>query len=841
MLIHRLEKQFFPFVEKPARYIGGEMGTRKKDPAGLVTIVHAYPDMYEVGMSYTGGQILYHVLNSRTDTVCERVYAPAPDAADLLKQNGIPLFSLETHRALSEFDMVGFTLSYEMVFTNVLSMLDLAGIPLLSKDRTDGDPIIAAGGPICYNPEPISDFFDFIFIGEAEEAFPALIECLKANRELPRQERLYRLAQLPSIYVPLLYDQETRKPLREGVPEKITASHVSELKPEYYPDVPLMPLIETTHDRVAVEIMRGCPQGCRFCQAGKIYKPVRSRSISDIKTQVLANLEATGYDEVGLLSLSSTDYPEIEKLTTTLAMELSRQKISLSFPSLRPASFTAKIADAAKMTHKSGLTFAPEVGTERMRQVVNKNIHEEDLYNACRIAFDKGWQLIKLYFMIGLPTETDEDLFGIADMIDRVVRIGKEFKGQHHFNVTISPFSPKAHTPFQWDELCSPEDIRRKQNILKDKIRWREVALKFRNPQLSYLEGLIGRGDRRMGEVILAAYKRGARFDGWTEYFNSDNWWDAFRDTGIEPNEYARARSFSEALPWDHIDRGQSKDRLQKERSMTSTRAVEPIKPVEERIETPPPTNDSDMFGRRKKRVAATNNPLSPTMGKIRLKWGKTGLVRFLSHLENNRILQRAIRRAGIPVAYSQGFHPHQKLSFGPPLPHSYSSDGEYVDISIDGICTKEHFDRLNMTFPEGFFVGDYKLIYSKAPAISALLNRAVYSVAGDFGETRLLEEKISELLATDSIITSRGTKDGGKDVEIRPAIYILSLNESGTQPVIDMELGLGEGGYAKPNEVLRALGLFEENQISSFHFHRKALQYRDENGIYLDPLSAII
>ncbi|MCK5125578.1 MAG: TIGR03960 family B12-binding radical SAM protein [candidate division Zixibacteria bacterium] len=841
MLLDTLEKKFFPFIEKPGRYIGCEPGSYRKNTEDLTTIALAYPDMYEVGMSYTGGQILYHIFNSRSDTVCERVYTPAPDAIKLMKREQIPLFSLESHRSIKEFDVLGFTLSYEMIYTNVLGMLEMAGIPLLSKNRDRSDPLIIAGGPICFNPEPIADFFDAIFIGEVEETIPDIIAEIRAGKKLPREERLRRLADIPSLYVPSLYDPETRKPLVEGIPDKITPCHVSEMRPEYYPEKPVVPLIESTHDRVTAEIMRGCPQGCRFCQAGKIYKPVRVRSVNEIKTQVLKNLETTGYDEVGLLSLSSTDYPHIEKLILSMTTELEKMKVSLSFPSLRPANFTAKIADAAKLTRKSGLTFAPEVGTERMRQVVRKNITEEDLLNACRIAFDKGWQLVKLYFMIGLPTETKEDLDGIVDLIYKVLQIGREKKGQRKLNVSISPFSPKAHTPFQWDEICTPDVIREKQDYLRSKIKAREVSLKFRNPRLSYLEGVIGRGDRKIGKVILNAYKNGAMFDGWTEYFDIRKWDDAFSEAGIDMADYAGAISFSKALPWDHIDRGQSKEHLQNERSQTAVKAVTSIKPTASQKTDSPNDSQEDMYGRRKKRVAITDNSLSPTRGKLRLKWGKHGLARFLSHLENNRILQRAIRRANIPVTYSQGFHPHQKLSFGPPLPLSYSSESEYLDIQIEGTCHRDQILKMNDAMPYGFFVDDFKLIYSKAPAISAMLNRAFYTVMGNLGDLDQISDTIENLLSKESIIGIRSTKDGGKEVEIRPAIYKLCINREDEKPFIEMELGLGDGGYAKPSELMNVFGLWKEHQLVSLHYHRKALMFKDEMGYYFDPLTAII
>lgn len=841
-MLNQLEKSFFPFVEKPTRYIGQEIGLQVKEPQGRFNIALAYPDLYEIGMSYFGLQILYHLINRRDFALCERVFAPWVDAADLMRKNNIPLFTLESYRPVKEFDLFGFSLSYEMIYTNVLEMLDLAGIPIYASDRGEDDPLIAGGGPICFNPEPMADFIDFFFLGEAEDTIEEFLKVLNENKTKSRHERLLSLAAIDSIYIPRFYEPDTKKPQINEVSETITARKTKELHSEYYPSRPLVPLTEIIHDRVAVEIMRGCPQGCRFCQAGQIYKPVRLRSVADIKKQAIDNLGATGSNELGLLSLSSSDYPYITQLTQSLTPELEALKVSLSLPSLRPSSFTGKLADAASKTHKTGLTFAPEVGTDRMRHLVRKNITEAELLNAVEIAFEKGWQLIKLYFMIGLPNETEEDIEGIAELINKAAQIGRQMKGQRKINVTISPFSPKAHTPFQWDGLCQPDEISKKTDLLKRKIRAREVILKFRNPELSFLEGVIGRGNHALGEVIYRAWKSGARFDGWSEQFNYDIWLTAFREVGIDPNELAKDISFSSALPWDHVNPGRSREQLQQERSKASKAAADDqLMPETSSDNGDIPINDSFQYGRRKRKLTAANTSTSPMRGKIRLKWGKSGLVRFMSHLDNNRIFERAIRRSGLPVVYSRGFHPHQKLSFGPPLPVGYSSECEFMDIHIDGLINDDHFRLLRNALPTNFEIYDYKLIFSKAPAISTLLNRAIYNIRGEFGSSEILGKKIKLLIDKDEIIAFRTTKDGGKEVDIRPAIYRLELIPDIHGFFMEMELGLGQGGYAKPDEVLRALELYTTEEIASFHFHRKALLYRDENESCLDPLTAVI
>ncbi|MFZ1683043.1 MAG: TIGR03960 family B12-binding radical SAM protein, partial [Candidatus Zixiibacteriota bacterium] len=555
-----LEKRFFPFVVKPGRYAGGELGQITKEPAGRVNYLHCYPDKYELGQSYPGLQILYNIVNQQDRFLCERAFAIDRDAEAIMRKENISLFSLESRRSAREFDAIGFTLVDETVYSNTLSMIDLAGIPLRWKDRSDGDPLILAGGPAAFNPEPLAPFIDLFFIGDAEEGLLQLLDAIGATRSLSRPERLVQIGRtVESVYIPSMYDGDM-KPLHDGIPARVRARVVRELKPDTYPTQPLVPLIETVHNHLGIEIMRGCPQGCRFCMAGSIYRPVRLRPQNEILQQIETQLTNTGYDEISLLALSATDYPEIEPLTTTLVRRYEQQRVSIGLPSLRPGSVTPALFDAVKRIRKSGLTIAPEAGTERLRLFIRKDFPDEAIYDTARLAFERGWITIKLYFMIGLPTETDDDLLGIGNICRRIVQIGKEYPGNKMVNVTLSPFIPKAHTPFQWDELVTEAEIERRIGFIKRTTRANQVNFKINQPRLAILSALLGRGGRQIGDVIEAAYKLGCRFEGWSEDFDFNGWMEAFRSLNVDTEQLLRPISFSSPLPWGHIDKGVSTD-----------------------------------------------------------------------------------------------------------------------------------------------------------------------------------------------------------------------------------------------------------------------------------------
>ncbi|MCP3677995.1 MAG: TIGR03960 family B12-binding radical SAM protein [Deltaproteobacteria bacterium] len=834
-------KDYLPLVRKPSRYTGGEINAVRKDRTTTrLTIALAFPDTYEIGISHLGLQILYQILNGDSRIACERVYAPWVDMEALMREKGFPLTTLESATPLNECDVIGFSLQYELTYTNALAMLDLGGVPLRAADRSEVDPLVIGGGPCTFNPEPVADFFDAFLVGDGEEAVIEMAEVVMEAKEgrIARRELLRRLARIEGIYVPSLFDitynddgtVQCITPLEEGY-ERVKRRVVADLNKVPPTTSPVVPFVQAVHDRLGIEIARGCTRGCRFCQAGMITRPGRERDPDEVIRLIEESLRNTGYDEVSLLSLSTGDYSCIEPLLIGLVQRVAERRIAVSFPSMRVGTVTPRMAEEIRKVRKTGFTLAPEAGTERLRSVINKGISEAELIDNVRHIFSLGWKLIKLYFMMGLPTERDEDISGIVTLAEEVKRTGKAQGVNPKINVSVSTFIPKPNTPFQWAPQLKIDKCRERQTMLREGLRKRRLDFKWQDVNMSLLEGLFSRGDRRLAPLIERAFKRGLRFDAWGEQFRIDVWRELFEEERIDLGFYLyRERGGEEIFPWDHIDGGVTKEFLWSEykRALYSAdggnlKCMEtPDCKVEEcsgcgvcdfdkRQNITFYDKEMDETALPPPSLPIPASPAGIPPVRIQTAFSKRGNMRFVSHLETATLFYRAVRRAELPISCSKGFHPHPQIIFSAPLPVGVESIAEYVELKLDEpVAPDQVVERLNAVMPDGINIMWGKELPLHLPALSAIIKQTEYIISVDKAPAGLdidittLDRRIRELLAKESFLISQKREKGNREVDIRPLIEDISYDRALSSLLLI--LNKRDGRSAKPHEIIAPL-----------------------------------
>jgi len=822
--------RILPLVRKPGQYVGGELNiVNSRLDADNLKFCLIFPDLYEIGMSHQGLQILYHILNNQNRVVAHRCYAPDIDMEKELRDQCQPLFSLEAKASLAAYDVLGITLPYELCYSNILTILDLADIPLLAAERGQEHPLVLGGGSCSLNPEPMAEFFDAIVLGDGEEVIVEIAQLLLRAKDgqSSKKEILEQLAALAGVYVPSYFEpqyQEGRllaiKALQPGY-TSVRKRVLPQLDAAPYLHRPLVPIVKPVHDRLAVEIARGCTRGCRFCQAGITYRPVRERTVDEIMEQADQGISHSGFEELALLSLSTGDFSCLAELMTALMNRFAQDFVSVSMPSMRVGTLTPAIMEQIKRVRKTGFTVAPEAGTDRLREVINKGITEEDLLNTCRDAFALGWKLIKLYFMVGLPTETEEDLEAIIDLAKKArARVGQGKGRPVQVNLGIATFVPKPHTPFQWEPQLSLEESKRRINRLKQLLPRQGFKMKWHDPEQSLLEGVFSRGDRRLGRLIATAWRNGARLDSWSEHFSLERWRQAAAQCDIDLEQYLRRRSLDEVLPWEHLHSGVDRSFLEQENAKALRQQYTPdcrnhgcqgcglcdfttIRPV---VNTPPELPENQPLTPMQQPRPEREPP--PLVVTYRVQYQRLGDSRFYGHLEFLQLVFRALHRAGLPLLFSSGFNPTPRVSFSQALPVGVESMEEYFDMDLAQPLPSmaDAVVQLNAQLPETVRVTAVQTSSRKV----AMSSVARYEVRSRACPSADLKDKIANFFAQETFIIDRFRKNRHKDLDLRP--LVIGMEAQGEVLSLELLSHQGQPG-ANPREVLQKVLGFSERE----------------------------
>ena len=823
------DRSYLNRVQRPSRYLGREINAVFKDPGAVgFRAVLVFPDLYEVGMSHLGLGILYDILNREEDIWAERAYAPAPDLEVELRRCGLPLASLESATPLRNFDLLGVSLQYELSYTNLLTILDLGGIPFWAAERGPGDPVVVGGGPAVLNPEPVAPFFDALVLGDGEEAVLEVAALVRAWRAAKgnRPDLWQALAGMEGVYVPALFDMSfdsegrLKEVVHSGRQPRVRRRVLADLDRVPLSPRPLVPSCQIVHDRLNVEISRGCTRGCRYCQAGILYRPVRERRPEAVLAWVGKALAATGFEEVSLLTLSPGDYQALPWLLEHLMNLLEPQRVALSLPSLRADTLSPGVVSQIQRVRRTGLTIAPEAGSERLRAVVNKNLPEEVIISSAREAFQAGWRLLKLYFMIGLPTETREDLAAIPGVVKNILKTGPSgFRPR--LNISLSSFIPKPHTVFQWEAQADLAESQARLHKVKDLLKGPQVHLKWNSAAQSWLEGIFARGDRRLAPVLLAAYRRGCRLDAWSEHLRLEPWRQAFREAGVNPEDYLRARDPAELLPWDHLDPGVSRDFLLKERD----RAYRNLQTPDCRQAG---CQDCGLCDQETVALNLAETPTAPMPGLAagvapqnrvwwrRLSFSKQAEARWLSHLELVNAFYRSLRRAGLPLAFSAGHHPLPRVAFHGALPVGVESLCETLDVGLAAeVSSGEIVARLNRVLPAGLEIRgaavlsrDRKPPRGEQTVFHAQSPEAVFDAAASAG-----------FLESRGFPVTRRRPKGESIVDVRPLVAALEVMDAHNLRVHVVTL---KEANLKVTEILRNIFSLTESQTQDLHIVKK-------------------